>query len=58
MTNRTEAQLRLDTLTRQLEAPAHVGAVAKGVAVAVGLAVLVLLQVYLFAPVFASVTSR
>ena len=58
MSNRTEAQLRLDTLTRQLDAPAQGGAVSKGVAIAVGLVVLVLLQVYLFAPVFSAVTSR
>jgi hypothetical protein len=59
MTNRTEAQLRLDTLTRNLDKPASGGGeVVIGVAVAVGLAALVLLQVVLFSPVVSAVAGR
>ncbi len=58
MTNRTEDQLRLDTLTRNLDKPTAGGEVAIGVAVAVGLALLVLLQVLLFAPALSAFAGR
>ena len=59
MTNRTEDQLRLDTLTRNLDKPTNGGGeVVIGVAVAVGLALLVLLQVLLFAPALSAIAGR
>jgi len=59
MTNRTEDQLRLDTLRRNLDKPATGGGeVVIGVAVAVGLALLVLLQVLLFAPALSAFAGR
>jgi len=54
MTIRTEAQLRLDTLLRQMDAPAISETLTTGLVVAVGLVVVVALQVVLFAGFFGS----
>ena len=54
MTNQTEAQLRLDTLLRQMDAPTISETLTTGLVVAVGLVVVVALQVVLFAGFFGS----
>lgn len=57
-TTKSEAQLRLDTLTRNLDQPTSGGEVTRGVAVAVGLLALIALQVFLFAPVLSSFAGK
>lgn len=52
MSNRTEAQLRLDTLLRQMDTPATSGTVTTGVVVGVGLMAVVALQLVLFVKFF------
>ena len=54
MTNRTEQDLRLDTLKRNLEQGSNTGVVTAAVAVVVGLALVLAFQIFSIAPAMAS----